>query len=68
MGIILGQIGPDGKERIIECGSKLFNRREIHYLITEKELRAVIYALAYFYDYLIHAKFKIVTDHKALIS
>lgn len=67
MGAILGQKDDEVNEFVVEYASKLFNQREVYYSITEKELRAIVWALGYFYDYLVHSQpFTIITDHKAL--
>ena len=57
----------EGRERVIAYASKVLNRAERNYCITEKELLAVRFFIEYFRQYLLGRKFRVRTDHQALI-
>uniref|UniRef100_A0A146M517 RNA-directed DNA polymerase n=1 Tax=Lygus hesperus TaxID=30085 RepID=A0A146M517_LYGHE len=65
MGAVLSQIR-DGEERPICYASKQFNAAEANYSATERELRAVVYAVQQFRCYLYGRTFTLITDHSAL--
>ena len=64
-GFILVQM-EDGKERVIEYGSKLAKAHEKAYSPTEMEAAAIIHGIKYFKFYLLDRPFTIMTDHSAL--
>ena len=65
MGAVLSQ-QQDGIVRPIAYGSKLFNKAQCHYSVTERELLAVVYFVTHFRHYLMGKKFTVRTDHMAL--
>ena len=66
LGGILHQVQGD-RERVIAYASRALNRAESNYCITEKELLAVRFFIEYFRQYLLGRKFRVRTDHQALI-
>ncbi|MCA9766889.1 MAG: hypothetical protein KC455_10785, partial [Carnobacterium sp.] len=66
VGAILSQV-QNGEERVVEYFSSLHNVAQRNYSTTDQELLAVVSALEHFRPYLIGRKFKLRTDHKALI-
>lgn len=65
MGAVLSQ-KIDGEERVIEYYSKTFNRAELNYCVTRKELLAVVRAVKHFQPYLLGRHFVLRTDHASL--
>src|SRR6266542_2834052 len=63
---VLHQKGDDGRERIIACTSRTYNKHEKKYPITEQECLAVVWGIKKFKQYLSVKPFKIITDHMAL--
>ena len=66
IGGVLQQI-QNGRERVIAYASRSLNRAEKNYCITQKELLAVRFFVEYFRQYLLGRKFKVRTDHQALV-
>ena len=66
IGAVLSQI-QDGSERVIAYASRKLDRREMNYCVTRKELLAVVYFLRYFRQHLLGRKFRIRSDHSALM-
>jgi transposase InsO family protein len=66
VGAVLSQI-QEGKERVIEYYSSIHNQAQKNYSTTEQELLAVIAAIEHFRPYLLGRRFKLKTDHKALV-
>ena len=66
IGAVLLQI-QDGRERVIAYASRALNKAEANYCITEKELLAVRYFIEYFRQYLLGRRFKVRSDHQALV-
>lgn len=56
----------DGKERIISFGSRKFKDCQKHLSAVEKEMKAILFALEKFSDYLKGERFTVFTDNKAL--
>jgi len=54
------------KERPLSFASRVLNKHEINYSMTEKELLAVVFGVQTHRCFLYGPKFKIVTDHAAL--
>ena len=68
LGAILSQKFPEG-ERVIAYASRTLIDSEKNYGITQLEACAIIWAVEHFrHPYLIQKKFKLITDHKALLS
>ena len=63
---VLSQLDNEEKEKIIIYASRSLNSAEQNYLIIELECLAVIWAVRYFYKYLLTKSFKIVTDYSVL--
>src|SRR5258708_31337360 len=55
-----------GQLRVIGYASRTFDKCEIRYCITRKELAALIFGLKHFRQYLLGRHFKIRSDHAAL--
>ena len=69
LGYILGQIGDDNKEHVIEYSGRALHGAERNYTISELECLAVVEGVKAFNHYLAtDIPFTIVTDHKALSS
>lgn len=66
IGGVLSQI-QDGKEKVIAYGSKVLSKSEKNYCVTRRELLAVVHFCVHYKHYLIGRKFKLRTDHGALI-
>jgi predicted aspartyl protease len=66
LGAILTQMDNDGKERIISCFSKKFDKAQSNYSTTDKELIAVMIGIEHYRHYLLGKHFTLRTDHKAL--
>jgi hypothetical protein len=62
VGAVLAQENDEGKE----VASKMMNKADQNYPITEQECLAIIWAVQHFHKFLIGRKFTIVTDHSAL--
>ena len=63
---ILSQKDNSGQEFVVGYYSKLFNKHELNYSTTEKELLAVVYGFLHFRHYC-HGNFtEVITDHSAL--
>jgi len=67
IGAVLSQ-GKVGDDRPIAYASRVLTRAEQNYSTTEKELLAIVWAVKHFRPYIYGTKFKVVTDHKPLIS
>jgi hypothetical protein len=66
LGATLSQVFPEG-ERVICYASRALNSSERRYSATERELLALLYAVSHFKPYLFGTKFKVITDHAALL-
>jgi hypothetical protein len=66
LGGVLSQI-QDGVERVIAYGSRALNHAEKNYCVTDKELLALRYFVEYFRQYLLGRRFRVRTDHQALV-
>lgn len=65
VGAILSQ-GVIPQDLPIAYASRKFNKAEVNYSTTEKELAAIIFGVKHFRPYLYGKKFTIVTDHRPL--
>jgi hypothetical protein len=68
LGAILSQKNNEGKEIVIAYGSKSLLPAEKNYPITDMECLAIVWGIKHFHEYLIGRKFKIITDHSALVT
>ena len=66
MGAILSQ-GEPGNDLPVAYASRIMNKHEKNYSVTEKELLAITWSVKYFRPYLFGKKFTIYCDHKPLI-
>ena len=67
IGYILGQLDENNKERVISYSGRALRKNELNWTITEKECLAVLEGITKNKVYLSHAKFKVYTDHQALV-
>jgi hypothetical protein len=67
LGAVLGQEGPDGKERVIAYAARSLNKHEANYGSNELEGLAAVWAVNYFHQYLVAADFDLYTDNQALV-
>jgi transposase InsO family protein len=66
IGAVLSQ-NQNGIERVIAFASKTLSKSERNYSVTRRELLAIIYYLKYFRHYLVNVRFRVRTDHSALL-
>lgn len=66
IGAVLHQVH-EGRERVIAYGSRALNRAESNYCISQIELLAVRYFIEHFRQYLLGRKFRVRSDHQALV-
>ena len=66
IGAVLSQI-QDGKETVIAYGSKVLSKAERNYCVTRRELLSVVHFCIHFKHYLIGRRFRLRTDHGALV-
>ena len=67
VGYVLGQVDEQKREYVIAYGGKSLTNEQRNYTTTEKECLAVMCGIEAYRPYLVHDKFRIVTDHKALV-
>ena len=65
---VVGQKDDKGKEQAICYGGRSLKKHERNYGVTDLELLALVEGIKYYHVYLATNKFKIITDHKALLS
>ena len=66
IGAVLSQTQSNG-EKVIAFASKTLQKGQRNYSATKRELYAVVFFTAYFKEFLLGQKFKIITDHRALV-
>ena len=66
IGGILHQMQGD-RDRVIAYASRTLNKAEKNYCVTEKEMLAIRYFIEYFRQYLLGMRFRVRSDHQALI-
>ena len=66
IGGILHQMHGD-REKVIAYASRSLNKAEKNYCISEKELLAILYFIEYYRQYLLGRRFRVRSDHQALI-
>lgn len=67
LGFILSQEDEKRRLRVVAFGSRALTSQERNYSATERECLAVLEGVKKYHIYLHGTKFKIITDHKALI-
>ena len=67
-GAVLTQMDKNGFYRPIEFAGRIFNKPELNYTVTDREMLGVIYGIKKFRHYLQDKKFTIYTDHAALVT
>ena len=68
VGAVMSHIMEDGSEHPIGFVSRTLNESEKNYSQMDKEGAAVVFGLKKFHKYLFGRRFKIVTDHKPLLT
>ena len=63
---VLSQV-QDGEERVLSYGSRTLSKSERNYCVTDRELLAVRYFVEYYRQYLLGRRFKVRSDHQALV-
>ena len=66
IGAVLSQ-NQDNAEKVIAYASKSLQEAQRNYSATKRQLYAVVFFTNYFKEYLLEQKFRIVTDHRALV-
>ena len=66
IGAVLSQM-QDGKEQVIAYGSKVLSKAERNYCVTRRELLSVVHFCVQYKHYLWGRRFKLRTDHGALV-
>ena len=67
VGSVLMQVHPQG-EKVIAYSSKLLNKAQRNYTVTEIEFYSIICALEKFYTFLIDLNFLVITDHRCIAA
>ena len=57
----------EGEERVLSYGNRTLSKSERNYCVTDRELLAVRYFVEYYKQYLLGRKFRVRTDHQALV-
>lgn len=57
----------NGVERVIAYGSKTLSRTQRNYCVTRRELLAIVHFMKYYRHYLLGKRFRVRTDHAALV-
>ena len=65
IGAVLSQF-QDGRERVIAYASRVLNKTQRNYCVTDRELLAVVHFITHFRHYLMGTEFTVRTDHQAL--
>ena len=68
LGATLWQVDHNGQRKPVSYHSRKLNKAETKYAINELEMLAIVNGCEYFKHYLLGRKFKVESDHKALIS
>jgi transposase InsO family protein len=64
---ILSQLDNEGRERVISYGGRSLKAGEKNWPISELECLAVLEGIKHYHIYLANKKFKVYTDHRALV-
>ena len=67
IGAVLSHVYPNGDERPIEYISRTLSKAERNYAQIDREALAIVWAIKRFHIYLYMRKFRLVTDHQALV-
>ena len=67
IGAVLSHVMPNGEERPIEFISRTLSPAERNYAQIDKEALAIVWAIKRLHMYLYMRRFKLVTDHRALV-
>ena len=67
VGSVLMQLHPEG-EKVIAYSSKLLNKAQRNYTVTEIEFYSIICAVEKFYTFLIDLEFFVITDHRCIAA
>ena len=65
LGGVLSQV-QGGEEKVIAYGSKMLNKAERNYCVTDKEHLSLRYFIEYYRQYFLGRRFTVRTDHRAL--
>jgi len=68
VGAVLLQPGPDGSLQPVAYASRTLNNAEQNYSQIERESLAIVFGITKFRQYLLGRHFKLLTDHKPLIT
>ncbi|XP_074039503.1 uncharacterized protein [Leptinotarsa decemlineata] len=68
LGAVLSHIMPDGTERPIAYASRSLSKSEKNYSQIDKEATSIFWACNKFFRYCYGRKFRLITDHKPLVS
>ena len=68
LGFLLVQTSPNGRKRLIQCGSRSLQPAEKRYAVIELELLGLVFALKKCHFYLFQTEFDVVVDHKPLLG
>lgn len=68
VGAVLLQPGPDGELQPVAYASRTLNKAEQNYSQIERESLAIVFGIIKFRQYLMGRHFKLLTDHKPLIT
>ena len=66
VGAILAQLDDNGVDHPVAYTSRILNKHEKNYSVTERECLAVLHAVKQFRHYIYGTHFTVVTDHSSL--